>query len=153
MNEQQYISLKPTIVYALLRSLGQFLIMGVIITVSLYFEVLIGLLVLIIPSMIILFRILYWNLVSYEISPEQIKYTRGILQRRIDFLEMYRIKDFDQRQSLIMNMLGMMHIRLMTSDISHPMLEMKGIPTSNIADVLRALVEQSRKENRVYAID
>jgi hypothetical protein len=71
----------------------------------------------------------------------------------LDFLEMYRVKDFDQRQSLIMNILGIMHIRLMTSDISHPMLEMKGIPTSNIADVLRALVEQSRKENRVYAID
>ena len=153
MNEQQHITIKPTIVYALLRSLGQFFIMGVIIAVSMHFEVLLGLFVLTIPSMIILYRILYWSLVSYEISPEQIKYTRGILQRRIDFLEMYRIKDFDQRQSLIMNMLGIMHIRLMTSDISHPMLEMKGIPTSNIADVLRALVEQSRKENRVYAID
>jgi uncharacterized membrane protein YdbT with pleckstrin-like domain len=152
MNEQ-HITIKPTIVYALLRSLGQFFIMGVIVAVSMYFEVMSGLLVLIIPSMIILYRILYWKLVSYEISPQQIKYTRGILHRRIDFLEMYRVKDFDQRQSLIMNILGIMHIRLMTSDISHPMLEMKGIPTSNIADVLRALVEQSRKENRVYAID
>jgi uncharacterized membrane protein YdbT with pleckstrin-like domain len=102
---------------------------------------------------IILYRMLYWRLVRYEISPEQIKYTRGVLQRKIDFLEMYRIKDFDQRQSLIMNMLGIMHIRLMTSDISHPMLEIKGIPKSNIAEVLRELIEQSRKENRVYAID
>ena len=153
MNEQDHITLKPTIVYALLRSLGQFFIMGVIIAVSMHFEVLLGLFVLTIPSMIILYRVLFWKLVSYEISPEQIKYTRGILQRKIDFLEMYRVKDFDQRQSLIMNMLGIMHIRMMTSDISHPMLEMKGIPTSNIADVLRALVEQSRKENRVYAID
>jgi len=91
--------------------------------------------------------------VRYEISPEQIKYTRGVLQVKIDFLEMYRIKDFDQRQSLIMSMLGIMHIRLMTSDISHPMLVMKGIPKSNIADVLRELIEQSRRENRVYAID
>jgi hypothetical protein len=30
---------------------------------------------------------------------------------------------------------------------------MKGIPTSNIAEVLRAIIEKSRKENRVYAID
>jgi uncharacterized membrane protein YdbT with pleckstrin-like domain len=84
MNEQ-HITIKPTIVYALLRSLGQFFIMGVIVAVSMYFEVMSGLLVLIIPSMIILYRILYWKLVSYEISPQQIKYTRGILHRRSRF--------------------------------------------------------------------
>ena len=66
---------------------------------------------------------------------------------------MYRIKDFDQKQSLIMRIIKIMHIRLMTSDISHPMLELKGIPVSNITDVIRELVEKSRKENRVYAID
>ena len=153
MNEQQQIILKPTISYALLRSLGQFFVIGIIISVSLYFKMIIGFFVLAIPMMIILFRILYWKLVSYEISPQQIKYTRGVFQWKIDFLEMYRVKDFDQRQSFIMNMLGIMHIRLMTSDISHPMLELKGIPKSNITDILRALIEQSRKENRVYAID
>ena len=96
---------------------------------------------------------LYWRSIRYEISSRQIKYSRGVFQRQVDFLEMYRIKDFDQRQSLVMNMLGIMHLRLMTSDISHPILEMKGIPKSNIADVLRELIEQSRKENRVYALD
>jgi uncharacterized membrane protein YdbT with pleckstrin-like domain len=153
MNEQQHIELKPTIIYALLRSVGQVFLLVLITAFSVYFQVFPGLFLLIFPMTIILYRMLYWRLVRYEISPEQIKYTRGVLQRKIDFLEMYRIKDFDQRQSLIMNMLGIMHIRLMTSDISHPMLEIKGIPKSNIAEVLRELIEQSRKENRVYAID
>ena len=96
---------------------------------------------------------MYWRMVKYEISDSRIKYTRGIFQRQVDFLEMYRIKDFDQKQSLLMNLLGIMNVRLMTSDISHPMLEMKGIPVSNITDVIRQSVEQSRRENRVFAID
>jgi uncharacterized membrane protein YdbT with pleckstrin-like domain len=129
MNEQQHIELKPTIIYALLRSVGQVFLLVLITAFSVYFQVFPGLFLLIFPMTIILYRMLYWRLVRYEISPEQIKYTRGVLQRKIDFLEMYRIKDFDQRQSLIMNMLGIMHIRLMTSDISHPMLEIKGIPS------------------------
>lgn len=152
MSEQQ-ITLKPTTAYALLRSLGQFILMGVIIFTSWYFGMLIILSALILPILILTYRMLYWRSIRYDISPQQIKYARGIFQRKVDFLEMYRIKDFDQRQSFIMNLLGIMHIRLMTSDISHPMLELKGIPRSNIADVLRDLIEQSRKENRVYAID
>lgn len=152
MSDQQ-ITLKPTAAYALLRSLGQLTFMGVIIFTTWYFGLLIILSVLILPLLIITYRMLYWGSIRYEISPQQIKYARGIFQRQVDFLEMYRIKDFDQRQSLIMNILGIMHIRLMTSDISHPMLELKGIPKSNIVDVLRELIEQSRKDNRVYAID
>ena len=152
MNEQQ-ITLQPTIVYALLRNWGQFILMGVIIFTSWYFGMLMILSVLILPVLIITYRMLFWRSISYKISPQQIKYGRGVFLRQVDFLEMYRIKDFDQHQSFLMNLIGIMHIRLMTSDISHPMLELKGIPKSNIADILRELIEQSRKENRVYAID
>jgi uncharacterized membrane protein YdbT with pleckstrin-like domain len=127
--------------------------MGVIIFTSWYFGMLMILSVLVLPVLIISYRMHYWRSIRYEISPQQIKYARGIFQRQVDFLEMYRIKDFDQRQSFLMNLLGIMHIRLMTSDISHPMLELKGIPRSSIAEVLRQLIEKSRKENRVYAID
>ena len=147
------IHLRPTTRYALLRCFGQFIFVGMIIMASFYFALSLMLSILVIPCSIILFRVIYWRTVQYEISMEQIKFTRGIFQRKVDFLEMYRIKDFHQQQSLLMRMLGLMHIRLMTSDISHPMLELKGIPNSNIADVLRQLVERSRKENRVYAID
>jgi uncharacterized membrane protein YdbT with pleckstrin-like domain len=64
------------------------------------------------------YRIIYWRTVNYEILSSQIKFRRGAFQRQVDFLEMYRIKDFDQQHSLIMRLIGMMHIRLMTSGIS-----------------------------------
>ena len=149
----EVIIVKPTLSYALLRCFGLILVSAMILAVSLYFQVFLLLPLLTIPALMICFRVVYWSWVKYEISAVQVKYSRGVFQRKVDFLEMYRIKDFDQEQSLVMRMLGLMHIRLMTSDISHPMLELKGIPISNIADVLRQLIEKSRKENRVYAID
>ena len=149
----QVIILKPSFSYALLRCFGLMVISCLILFAAIYFELSIILMGISLPTLMMLYRIIYWRRIKYELTTNQIKYSRGVLSRRVDFLEMYRIKDFDQKQSLIMNILGIMHIRLMTSDISHPMLELKGIPVSNITDVIRQLVEKSRKENRVYAID
>ena len=149
----QVIILKPTFSYAFLRCLGWMGFSGLIILVAFYFEWPLLWFGISLPVGIIFYRIMYWRLIKYEITIEQIKYSRGIFQRQVDFLEMYRIKDFDQKQSLLMNLLGIMNVRLMTSDISHPMLELKGIPVSNITDVIRQSVEQSRRENRVFAID
>ena len=149
----QVIILKPSFSYAFLRCFGLMLISCLILFAAIYFELPILLIGISLPALMMFYRIIYWRRIKYELTTNQIKYGRGVLSRRVDFLEMYRIKDFDQKQSLIMNILGIMHIRLMTSDISHPMLELKGIPVSNITDVIRQLVEKSRKENRVYAID
>ncbi len=149
----QVIILKPTFSYAILRSFDLMVFSCLIISASIYFDLPLVLVGISIPALIMLYRIIFWRMVKYEIATDQIKYSRGIFQRRVDFLEMFRIKDFDQQQSLTMRILGIMHIRLMTSDISHPMLELKGIPVSNITDVIRGLVEKARKENSVYAID
>lgn len=149
----QVIILKPTFSYALLRCIGLIVISCLVFFAVIYFDMPILLIGISLPLLIIIYRIIYWRCIKYEITTDQIKYSRGVFNRQVDFLEMYRIKDFDQKQSLIMSILGIMHIRLMTSDISHPMLELKGIPVSNITDVIRQLVEESRKENRVYAID
>ena len=149
----QTISIKPAMKYVLLRCTRWIMIAAIIPAIALYFNTPILLLAMTLPGMVILYRIIYWRQVKYEISREQIRYSRGIWHRQTDFLEMFRIKDFDQRQTLPMQMLGVMHIRLMTSDITHPVLELKGIPVSNITDMLRQLVEEARRKNRVYAID
>jgi hypothetical protein len=47
MNEQQHIELKPTIIYALLRSVGQVFLLVLITAFSVYFQVFPGLFLLI----------------------------------------------------------------------------------------------------------
>ena len=153
MDLDQVIILKPSFSYAFLRCFGLLMSSGLIFFASIFFDLHLLFVGMSLPTMAIIYRIIYWRRVRYEISSNQIKFSRGVLNRQGDFLEMYRIKNFDQKQSLIMRIFSIMHLRLMTSDISHPILELKGIPVSNVADVIRQLVEKSRKLNRVYAID
>jgi uncharacterized membrane protein YdbT with pleckstrin-like domain len=122
----------------------------VILIVAIYLKSPEPLVFLAIPAIMIIYRLVYWKQVRYEVTAEQIRYSRGIFHRHVDFLEMFRIRDFDQKQTLIMRMLGIMHIRLMTSDITHPELQLHGIPVSNIPDVLRQWIEDARIKNRVY---
>ena len=148
--KQDTITLKPTLPYILLRCVGWIITAISILIVAIYLKSPELLVLLVIPAMMIIYRLLYWKQVKYEITTEQIRYSRGIFHRHVDFLEMFRIRDFDQRQTLIMRMLGIMHIRLMTSDITHPELKLHGIPVSDIADVLRQWIEDARIKNRVY---
>ena len=150
---QKIVLLRPALSFAILKNINLIILTIMILILSVFINVHEIAFASIVPAILLIYRIMYWRMVKYEISSSQIKYTRGVFQINIDFLEMYRIKDFDQRQSLVMRLLSIMHIHLMTSDITHPVLELKGIPKSNIADVLRKLVLKSRKENRVYEVD
>lgn len=150
---QRTFTLKPTFTYAILRSLNLISVSVVIVMLSAYFNIQELAFLSIIPMVVCIYRIIYWRLVRYDISTSQIKYRRGVFNLKVDFLELYRVKDFDKRQSFIMRLLRIMHIKLMTSDKSHPVLELTGIPASNIPDILRQLVETSRKLNRVYEVD
>lgn len=145
--------LRPAFSFAVLKCIHLIAISILIMMLSVFFDIQELAFLSIIPMAICMYRIIYWRLVRYEISTSQIKYRRGVFYLKVDFLELYRVKDLDQRQSFIMRLLRIMHIKLMTSDKSHPVLELTGIPVSNIPDILRELVETSRKINRVYEVD
>jgi len=150
---QETVILRPALSFAILKSINLIIFSIMILLLSVYFNFQPIAFAAIVPIILFVYRIIYWRMVKYEISSTQIKYTRGVFHIKMDFLEMYRIKDFEQRQSLVMRLLNIMHINLMTSDITHPVLELKGIPKSNMLDILRRLVQKSRKENRVYEVD
>lgn len=105
------------------------------------------------PAFMAFYRMIYWRFVRYEISENQIKYKRGVFSLREDYLEMYRIKDFERNQPFLLRLFNIMNFTLVTSDRSHPILILNGIPASNLAEAMRDLVERSRLKNRVHEID
>lgn len=106
-----------------------------------------------VPFLYAVYRRVYFAILRYEVSQYQIKYYRGVFNYKTDFLEMYRIKDFAVERPLHLRIFGIMHVTLATSDNSHPIFRMEGIPSSNIPDVIRQLVERARKDKRVYEVD
>ncbi|GJM64635.1 hypothetical protein PEDI_51870 [Persicobacter diffluens] len=153
MNQpKRNLTIRPTKRYMIIRVFP----LLVFLFISLAAAYLIEDLILIASGVLIImiaWQIIYLATVKYEITRTQIIYSRGVLSYETDYLEMYRVKDYIKKQSLIARILGIMNFTLITSDKSHPEFSMIGIQDSNIPDTVRKLVEVSRKTNRVLQVD
>jgi uncharacterized membrane protein YdbT with pleckstrin-like domain len=102
---------------------------------------------------------LFWQIlkvwcIRYEVDPEQLRYTSGVILRKHEFVENYRIKDFLIERPLIYRMFGLGNLTIYTSDKTTPILHLYAIrKPEEKYQILRGLVEISRKEKRVYEID
>ncbi|WP_026715250.1 PH domain-containing protein [Flavobacterium daejeonense] len=88
--------------------------------------------------------------INYIISEETIVVRTGILSRTFNSLELYRVKDYVTKQSVIMRIFNVMTITLITMDETNPILKIEGIPFSNIDETIRGLVQQNRRNNRIF---
>lgn len=111
-------------------------------------------LALIVPVGMWLFKWLLNRSTIYELTTQRLRITRGILNRRLDELELYRVKDYVMEQPLFLRLLGLGNISIQTSDAStrHQTL----LAISNVADVrekLRTAVQAERDRKRVRELD
>ncbi|OKS86670.1 hypothetical protein RG47T_2127 [Mucilaginibacter polytrichastri] len=99
------------------------------------------------------YRFLYiWNSL-YIITPEVIRVSRGIFFKRIDQVEMYRVKDYIVTQPLLLQLFSLMNVTLKSTDPENPILWLVGIPQSDLIDTIRDHVQEARKDNRIYEIN
>lgn len=102
---------------------------------------------------------LFWQIlkvwcIRYEIDPEKLKYSSGIILRKHEFVENYRIKDFLIEKPLIYRIFGLGNLTIYTSDKTTPILHLYAIrKPEEKYQILWGLVELSRKEKHVYEID
>ena len=99
------------------------------------------------------YRYLYINKTRYTITKETITVRTGIIARKFDNLELYRIKDYVVEQSFFERVFGLMTINLHTTDISTINLKIQGVPLSNITEKIRDLVQNARLNNRIFEIN
>lgn len=79
----------------------------------------------------------------------------GVFSRRIDFLEMYRIKDYIVKQSFVFRILNLMTFTLLANDKNsqNKTIIMQGITVTILPDKIRDLVQHARLKNRVFEVD
>lgn len=103
--------------------------------------------------MLYIYRVFLVRSNVFEINKEQAIFKRGVFSRRIDFLELYRIKDYFISKPWYLRIIGAMNVIIKSSDKNKPELTLKGVPDSEFVFKLRDLVELQRKNKRVYEID
>ena len=99
------------------------------------------------------YRLLYIRNFQYLISKEYIRFSRGIFFKRVDQLEMYRIKDYIITQSFILQLFGLMNLTLKSTDPENPVISLTGIVESDITDKIRERVQKARHDNNIYELN
>lgn len=90
----------------------------------------------------------------YDVSSERIQLTRGVLSKRIDELELYRVKDTSIDQPIFLRLFGLANLVIKTSDKSTPTLTLEAIPEASVLrENLRGCIEKLRAEKGVREID
>jgi membrane protein YdbS with pleckstrin-like domain len=110
--------------------------------------VIVLLLILAICDLIIIQRTIY------IVKTEQIIIVTGVLLKRTDYIEMYRIYDYKHEQTLIDQLFGLMTVKIISRDISHPVLIMRGIINNPVLiDEIRKRVEKQKAIKNVHEIN
>ncbi|MDB5143356.1 MAG: Bacterial rane flanked domain protein [Mucilaginibacter sp.] len=90
---------------------------------------------------------------KYMIEPEFIRVTNGIFFKTTKQVELFRVKDYTVTQPFLHQMFKMMDLTLKTTDPENAIVLLRGIPQSDIVDVLRGRVQEARQNNKIYEIN
>ena len=92
--------------------------------------------------------------VTYRIDDTRVEVERGLLRRKVDNLDLWRVKDIRFRQGLFQRMLGLGDVELDSTDVSDTTLILRGLPDGRrIYDQLRDSIDAARKARGVVALD
>ena len=97
------------------------------------------------------YRIVYLRTMLYTITGEQLVYEHGVFSRSRDYIELYRIVDFDEKRSFLQLILGLKTVVVHSGDRTMPKLLIIGIREQNdIVTPLRERVSYNRKRMNIH---
>jgi membrane protein YdbS with pleckstrin-like domain len=90
--------------------------------------------------------------IHYEVTPDRIEWSRGIFDRRVDNIDMFRVIDLKLRRSLLECILGIGTVQLTTKDESDPTFNfVKVRHCRDLYDVIKeAGLEADRTRNVIH---
>lgn len=100
-----------------------------------------------------LYRYLYIRSAIYLVTGQYIRISRGILFKQIDTIELFRVKDYVITEPFLLQIFRLMDVHLKTTDPENPIIWLRGIPQSNIIDIIRERVLETRQHNRIFEIN
>jgi membrane protein YdbS with pleckstrin-like domain len=102
--------------------------------------------------LILLFKAFKLKMIYYEVTADRIEWSRGILDRRVDNVDMFRVIDLKMRRSLLDCIFGVGTVALITTDKTDPEFEFEKIQDCRyLYDIIKkASLEADRKTGVVH---
>ena len=108
---------------------------------------------LIFPVFIALWTALRLKTTKYKLTTERLRVTDGILSKKTEDLELYRVRDITLEKPFVYRLYSKGNIRLITSDHSSPNAMLMAVPEpEELMELIRKHVEICRDRKRVREI-
>jgi len=109
---------------------------------------------LVIPIFIALWRFLLVKTWKIEITDQRLIEEKGVLSKKTDELELYRVKDIRLEQPFFLRLVGLSNIILATSDRTHSIVKIPAIKDGkNLREKLRVAIDARRDKKKVRETD
>ena len=109
---------------------------------------------LVVPVFVAIWKWLVLRNVRYELTSERLKVRQGVLNKRLDELELYRVRDYNIEQPFWLRIFSLASITLRTSDTTHPVIVLRAIRDGeHVRELIRKYVEECRVKKRVLPLD
>jgi uncharacterized membrane protein YdbT with pleckstrin-like domain len=114
-----------------------------------YRSVLLGLGLLL--ALKVCYSLVFLRKMVYTITGEQLVYEHGVFTRSRDYIELYRVVDFDEKRSFLQLLLGLKTIVVHSGDRTMPKLKIIGIrEKADVVGCLRERVSYNRKRMNIH---
>lgn len=101
----------------------------------------------------LLYRMLYISRIQYIVTDEQIMYLHGILSHQTDYMELYRVVDYQQSRTFMQQLTRLKTITIMSGDRNLPVLNIIGVrEDEDLVQEIRRRVEYNKKLKSIYEI-
>lgn len=101
-----------------------------------------------------LYRYLKTRFTIFELTSDRFRTKIGILSQKVDELELYRVRDYEVFKPFLLRLFGLGNLTLITSDKTHPKIEMKAIKNPEVVlELFRKNVEISRRKTGTKEVD
>jgi len=81
-----------------------------------------------VAAMTLAWKVIALKSIGYEVTPDRIEWSRGVFDRHVDNIDLFRIVDLKLRRSLLECLLGIGTVILITTDESDPEFEFVKVP-------------------------
>ena len=93
-------------------------------------------------------------MIYYEVTAERIEWSRGIFDRRVDNLDMFRVIDLKLRRSILDCMLGIGTVGLITTDKTDPKFTFEKVKSCRkLYDVIKRASLEADQGQRVVHLE
>ena len=91
--------------------------------------------------------------VRWTLEDERLCRSKGVFSKQTDYIELYRITDYQECRSFLQRILGVKTVTVFSTDKSDAVSDILGVPADmDLVGILRDEVEKCKKNKNIYEI-